>query len=258
MLGVTGSGAEYRLYGELAQWWPLISPPQEYADEAAFVASVLRSAQTPTRDVLELGSGGGNNAVHLKQDFSMTLADASPEMLAVSEHLNPECEHIRGDMRDLRLGRSFDAVFVHDAVDYMTTENDLERVIRSAFEHCRPGGIAVFVPDHTTEIFEPATEHGGGDAADGRGARFLAWTWDPDPSDTAVVTEYAFLLREADGTVRTLTESHRTGLFRRKLWLRLLERCGFEGTRITEQTDDDRVGRDVFIGKRPEIALHLP
>ena len=140
----------YRFYGDLAAWWPLISPPEEYAEEAAFAATVLRSAAIPVHDVLELGSGGGNNAVHLKASFAMTLVDLSDEMLEVSRRLNPECEHPLGDMRTVRLGRTFDAVFIHDAIDYMTTEDDLRRAIETAFVHCRPGGVAVFVPDRTT------------------------------------------------------------------------------------------------------------
>ena len=36
----------------------------------------------------------------------MTLVDLSEEMLAVSRELNPECEHLQGDMRTLRLGRT--------------------------------------------------------------------------------------------------------------------------------------------------------
>jgi hypothetical protein len=38
---------------------------------------------------------------------------------------DPECEHLQGDMRELRIDRTFDAVFVHDAIAYMTTEEDL-------------------------------------------------------------------------------------------------------------------------------------
>ena len=91
-------------------------------------------------EVLELGSGGGNNASHLKAHFRLTLVDRSPQMLAVSRRLNPECEHVEGDMRSVRLGRTFDAVFVHDAIAYMTTEDDLRAVFATAFEHCRPAG----------------------------------------------------------------------------------------------------------------------
>ena len=185
----------YRLYSDLAAWWPLISPPEEYTEEAAFAARLLGQAARPVEEVLELGSGGGHSASHLRPRFRMTLVDASSDMLAVSRELNPGCTHVEGDMRTIRLGRDFDAVFVHDAVDYMTSEADLQLVIETAFAHCRPGGVAVFVPDHIAETYEPGTGYGGVDGADGRGARYLESAWDPDPADTWTVTEYAFLLR---------------------------------------------------------------
>jgi SAM-dependent methyltransferase len=241
----------YQLYGGLAEWWPLISPPEEYAAEAAFAARVLGLAAGPVREVLELGSGGGHNASHLRSRFAMTLVDASPGMLAVSRRLNPGCPHIEGDMRTIRLGRAFDAVFVHDAVDYMTSEDDLRLVMETAFAHCRPGGVAVFVPDNTAEDFEPGTGYGGSDGDGGRGARYLEWSWDPDPADTWTVTEYAFLLREADGTVRSVHETHRTGLFPTATWLRLLAGAGFTAGAVTEETTEDREPRDFFTGLRP-------
>jgi trans-aconitate methyltransferase len=46
----------------------------------------------------------------------LTPVDLSTEMLAISRTLNPECEHIAGDMRTSRLERRFDAVFIHDAI----------------------------------------------------------------------------------------------------------------------------------------------
>lgn len=244
-----------RLYTDLASWWPLISPPEEYADEAAFVGNLLDSATGPVREVLELGSGGGHNAVHLAEQFTMTLVDLSPEMLAMSRRLNPDSKHIAGDMRTLQLGRTFDAVFVHDAVDYMITEADLRRAIETAYTHCRSGGVAVFVPDHTAESFEPTSGSGGSDADDGRGARYLEWTWDPDPTDTWVRTDYAYVLRDADGSVQVVNEHHRTGLFDRETWLRLLSEVGFEATIVTEQTSEERTPRDLFVARRsPRVA----
>ena len=63
-------------------------------------------------------------------------------MLEVSKALNPQCEHILGDMRTLRMDRSFDAVFIHDAIMHMTTREDLRAAMETAFVHCRPGGAA--------------------------------------------------------------------------------------------------------------------
>jgi SAM-dependent methyltransferase len=245
--------AGHRFYGDLAMWWPLVSAPAEYAEEAAFAASLLDSADGPTRTVLELGSGGGNNAFHLKARYAMTLVDLSEAMLAVSRELNPECEHLQGDMRDLRLGRTFDAVFVHDAIEYMTTEEDLRRAVETAYVHCRPGGVAVLVPDDITENYAPVTEHGGNDAPDGRAVRYLSWSVDPDPTDTTTRTDYAFLLREADGTVSIAHDTHVLGLFPRELWLRVLTDAGFRARVVAEVTSEDRLPREFFVGFRPNV-----
>lgn len=239
---------EYTFYHDLARWWPLISPPEEYTEEAGFAAQLLASASIPVREVLELGCGGGHNASHLKHRFRMTLVDLSEDMLDVSRLLNPECLHHRGDMRTIRLDRQFDAVFIHDAIDYMTTEADLTLAVETAFVHCRPGGIALLAPDHTTETFEEGTDHGGCDAPDGRGVRYLEWTTDPDPEDTWIRTDYVFLLREADGSNRVVQETHRTGLFPRATWLGILEEAGFRPEAIPDQKAPPR---ELFLGRRP-------
>src|SRR3954468_1805196 len=104
-----------KLYSELASWFHLLSAPKDYAEEAEFAQNTLiESSATPVKTVLELGAGGGNNAFHMKSAFGMTLTDLSQSMLDESRGINPECEHIVGDMRTLRLDRTFDAVFVHD------------------------------------------------------------------------------------------------------------------------------------------------
>ena len=245
----------YRFYADLATWWPLISPPEDYAEEAEFFASVLIGAGIPGREVLELGSGGGSNAVHLKAHFALTLVDLSAGMLAVSRRLNPDCTHHQGDLRTVRLGRRFDAVFVHDAIDYMTTEADLRLALETASAHVRPGGVALFAPDHITETYEPDSDCGGSDGADGRGARYLEWSGDPDPDDGCVVTEYAFLLRQADGTVEVIHESHRTGVFSRSCWLALLAETGFRPEVVIERTSEDRTPRELFLARRPVERL---
>lgn len=255
--GVTSDEGGYRLYAELAGWWPLISPPGEYAAEAAYLATVLRPAGVPVREVLDLGSGGGHVAVHLKREFGLTLVDLSADMLAVSRRLNPECAHIQGDMRTIRLGREFGAVLVHDAVDYVTSEEDLRQVIATAYAHCRPGGVAVFVPDHLADTFQAGAGGGGGGDGTGRYASFREWTWDPDPGDGWVQAEYEFTLHGADGAVQVVRETHRLGAFRRGTWLRLLAGAGFEpGARIGAAAAGDgqpagRPPRHLFTGRRP-------
>jgi SAM-dependent methyltransferase len=235
-----------KLYDELAEWWPLFSAPEDYAEETTFFARVITDAfKTPPRTVLELGSGGGNNAFHLKSKFEMTLVDLSSQMLAVSRALNPECEHREGDMRSVKLGRTFDAVFIHDAISYMRSADDLEATIRNAHRHCRAGGVALFVPDCVRETFVAETKHGGHDG-DGRSLRYLMWTVDPDPTDATYRTDFAIVLRERSGDARVVHDCHIEGIFPRAEWMRLLREAGFDPTTLT-----DKWGREIFVAKRP-------
>ena len=258
---MTGSPVEHRFYGELADWWPLISPPAEYGDEAAFAASLLQPEtgrdpvpspeQTPTR-VLELGSGGGHLASHLADRFELTLVDLSDPMLEVSRRLNPSAAHLVGDMRTVRLDADFDAVLIHDAVDYMITESDLQAAIETAYVHCRPGGRVVIVPDDVAETFEERTEHGGSDGEDRRAVRYLSWTYDPDPSDSETLTQYTFNLRAADGSVETVSETHHCGLFSRETWLRLVTAAGFTASAHSEIAAEGDRPRLWFVGVRED------
>jgi SAM-dependent methyltransferase len=216
-----------QLYGELSDWWPVISPPAEYAEEAALYVDMIRNAaRRPVNELLELGSGGGNNASHMKRHFAMTLVEPADGMRNLSQELNPECEHAAGDMRSVRLGRTFDAVFVHDAVMYMTTEDDLRAALVTVATHLVPGGVALVAPDATSETFREDTEQGGGEDGSGRRARYLQWTLPPEAGETTIETHYAFLLREPDGTVRSAHDVHREGLFPRATWLRLFHEVG--------------------------------
>jgi trans-aconitate methyltransferase len=236
------------MYRELASWFHVLTPPAEYADEAASALRLLRdTADGPIATLLELGSGGGNMASHLKRDATMTLTDLSPDMLAVSRTINPGLEHIEGDMRTLRLGRVFDAVLAHDAICYMTTVADLKAAMTTAFVHLRPGGAALFEPDYVRETFKPGTDHGGEDGTGRRALRYLEWVTDPNPDDDTYEVDYAVLRRHPDGRVEVDHDHHVEGLFGRQQWLDWLHDVGFVDA-TSHVDEEDRV---VFTARRP-------
>lgn len=239
-----------RIYGELAPWFHLLTSPADYADEAALTTRAIEAAAVgEATTLLELGSGGGNNASHLKRRFVCTLADLSVEMLELSASINPECEHVQGDMRTLRLGRLFDAVFVHDAIEYMTTVDDLRAALETAAVHARPGGAVVLTPDCVAETLETATTHGGHDGPDGRSLRYLEWTTDPDPGDTTYDVDFVLLLREPGRPLRVESDHHTFGVFPRATWERLFDEVGLE--LLDADLDDPYAGEHVvFVARR--------
>jgi SAM-dependent methyltransferase len=241
-----------RLYRQIPDWWPVLSTPEEYAEEAEIYRDILvTSASAPIHTLLELGSGGGNNASHLKKHFQMTLVDLSPGMLEVSRKLNPECEHLTGDMRSVRLGRLFDAVFIHDAIAYMTNAEDLKSALATAYVHLKPGGVALFAPDHLRETFKPYTDHGGYDLGS-RSLRYLEWAWDPDPADTTITSLMVYVLRQGGNDIQTIEDRHICGLFSHAEWLSMLAEVGFvtRSQRI-ELSEIEPYSGLVFIGVKP-------
>ncbi|MGE3075693.1 MAG: trans-aconitate 2-methyltransferase [Dehalococcoidia bacterium] len=241
-----------RLYGELADWFHLLTAPEDYAEEAQFYFGVFEEliGHVP-QSCLELGSGGGNNASHYaKWVPEVVLSDRSEEMLAISRAIHPKVEHVLGDMRDLRLGRQFEAVFAHDACAYLTTEEDVRRVVETAFAHCAPGGAAIFCPDATAETLVFETDHGGHDG-EGRGLRYLEWATPGEPGTYEYVIEYAYLLREDGKPTRVEYDRHVNGALPRAVWMKALGDAGFEpGMRPLVHSEVPEGSYDVFTGRR--------
>ena len=232
------------MYGPLASWFDLLTPPADYAAEADELMRLLeRHVDGPIETLLELGSGGGHLASHLPRRLQLTLTDQAAEMLAISRRLHPDAEHLQGDMRALRLGRRYDAVLVHDAITYMTSEADLRAALVTASVHLRPGGAAVFQPDWVLDEYQPHTEHGGSD--DGaRGLRYLEWDRPVEPDGHTVRTDYVIVTRDG-AEVNVHHDVHTLGIFARADWLRLLADVGFEPQRVVGSE-----GLDIFIGVR--------
>lgn len=236
-----------RIYGDLASWFHLVTPPGDYVREAKLIKGLL-SKRGARLTLLELGAGGGNNALHLKKHFDLTLTDISPAMLRVSKGINPECRHIKADMRDLRLKERFDAVLVHDAVMYMLTRADLRKAIRTAFWHLKPGGKALFMPDFLSETFEPRTTTGE-NTENGRTLRYVEVTRARGSGRRKAIVDFTYLLSDTRRSDRIITDRHIFGLFPRATWVKLLEEAGFS---VEQKTD--YWGRDIFVCERKEAV----
>ena len=223
----SGSIKTERLYDDLVFLMAMISPPEEYAEEAAHWRTVLREKLGEGRhEILELGVGGGHNLSHLTSEFEATAVDISEAMLAQCHQLNPGVKVHVGDMRSVRLGSKFPAVLIHDAISYILTEEDLLATFRTVAAHLEPGGVFITSPDYFVETFKASkVEH----ATHSNGlmeVTYLEYTYDPDPNDTKVETIMFYLIRSGS-ELRIEHDRHVTGLFPKSTWLRLMTEAGF-------------------------------
>lgn len=246
-----------RLYNDLAYLWPIMSPPEEYAEEAALDRAALREFLGPGRHaVLELGVGGGHNLSHLTADFAATAADVSEQMLALSRRLNPDVEHLRGDMREMRLGRTFKAVLIHDAVSHMLSESDLFAAFRTAAAHLEPEGVFLTTPDYFRETFRGPRVEVETHTGHGLELTYLEYAHDPDPDDCTLETVFTHLIREG-GRLRIEHDRMITGIFSRAVWRRLMEEAGFAVEERSYRLESAGVPYEMLIG-RLRHAGHAP
>jgi SAM-dependent methyltransferase len=217
-----------RLYGDLARLWPAVSGVDEYADEAVPLLAAFDEHLAPgRRTLLDLGVGGGHHLHHLLSRFEPTAVDRSPEMLALLQERHPEIEQHVGDMRTLRLARTFDAVLIHDAIVYMRSGDELRAAFDTAAAHLAPGGVLVTAPDWLRETFRDPDVTISQAAHAGVEVTYFQLDWDPDPDDTTMQIEMTFLVRES-GRVRLERDRHFAGLFPRATWLEQLDAAGFD------------------------------
>lgn len=245
-----------RLYADLASWWPLLSPPEDYAHEAElFLAMLAHALGGSAQSLLELGSGGGHLACNLPAELDLVLLDRSPDMLAASRQLNPGRTHVQADMCDVDLGRQFDAVLLHDAVMYMVDPDDLRAALATAARHLRPGGAFLLLPDVVVDSFEEGMSAGGGGPdwrpiGGQRSARMLEWCWDPDPTDSSYRVDMTFLLREADGSMQSVHDVHTMALHSRAAYWQALVDAGLEPVEAPPMLAA-QCGSVVFLSRKP-------
>lgn len=244
-----------RLYDDLAWLWPLLSPPEHYAPEAEvlreLIAQHFRSRHQVGRlSLLELGAGGGHTLVHLADDFDCVAVDLSEAMLANCRALVPGAQTIVGDMRTLRLGRTFDVVLVHDAIDYMTTAEDARAACVTIATHLAPQGVAFIAPTYTRETFIDGEVADDGTTTDTQELTYFTFVHDPDPADDQFEMILLYLIRDhASRQVRVIEDRHTCGLFAADDWAAF---CRDAGLAARHEADD--VGWSLFVANFPHAG----
>lgn len=238
---------ERRMYRDLSWIFPIISPPEDYAPESAeFAAEILAHAQGEVKTLLDLGCGAGHYDFNLKPHFAITGIDISEAMLALARRLNPEATYHLGDMREARLGQTFDAVLIGDAVNYMLTEDDLRRALTTAFVHLRPGGVLCVTAEDVRENFQQGRTDCSFHRGEGVDVTFMESSYDPDPADTTFEVTYIYLIRR-QGKLSVEIDPHLSGLFSLADWRRLLAEVGFVDVEQHSFAGD----YPLFVARRP-------
>jgi len=132
-------------FGTYSRYYNLLYREKNYAAEVDYVHALLSRHGLKGKELLELGSGTGKHG-HLlaERGYCVTGIERSAEMVA---HAEPSSGFscMQGDIRTVRLSRSFDAVLaLFHVMGYQVKNEDIQAVFKRTSEHLRPGGLFVF------------------------------------------------------------------------------------------------------------------
>ncbi len=95
--------------------------------------------------VLDIGCGTGRDLAGLSPECPVCVGvDALPEMIACARSARPQIELHVGDMRTVRLGRSFDAIMcMGSAFMYALTNSDVDQTLDTFVAHAHAGTLLI-------------------------------------------------------------------------------------------------------------------
>lgn len=134
-----------KLYSQLARvYHEMYLSIFDYQEEFRFYDGLLK--KHGGRSVLEIGCGSGNLAPYfLKENYTYLGLDLYHEMIAIAQTNHPRADFVQGDMRDLKLERTFDAVLITGrSIAYIVTNPDVIRTFESIRRVLNPGGVLIF------------------------------------------------------------------------------------------------------------------
>jgi SAM-dependent methyltransferase len=142
------------VFANYSRYYDLLYKDKDYRGEAKFVSDLLATHTPNAKSVLELGCGTGIHAKLLAElGYEIHGVDLSDRMLELAQknltsldaELASRLTFSQGDMRNVRLDRTFDVVIsLFHVISYQTSNQDLEDAIITAKTHLKPGGIFLF------------------------------------------------------------------------------------------------------------------
>jgi SAM-dependent methyltransferase len=207
-------------FADYALYYDRLYREKNYAAEAAYVLGMVRKHCPQARSLLELGCGTGAHAEHLSaagvnvygiDRSAPMLEQARLRMETLPREVAARIRFSHGDVRQLRLGETFDAVIsLFHVVSYQASNADLRGCFATAKDHLKPGGVFLFDCWYGPAVLSDLPQ-----------VRVKRWEDDGvtitrmaepvlHPNQDIVDVQYTILVRDqASGATQVLQERHR-------------------------------------------------
>jgi SAM-dependent methyltransferase len=219
---------------------------KDYEAEATTLHALVQERAPGAASLLDVACGTGGHLVYLRRWYEVVGVDVDPGMLEVAQRRLPEERFVVGDMRDVHLGRTFDAVCcLFSSVGYMSSAQELNRAVATMVSHCRPGGVFImdgWVRPEAWRAGPPINLETASDEAV-TVARMVRSRRDGDKT----FLEMHHLIGSVDG-IEHLVDMHELTLFAVEEYVESMRGAGLTGI---ESIDSPMPDRDRYVGVTP-------
>lgn len=137
------------VFNEYARYYDLLYRDKDYQGEAEYIHGLIQAHAPGAHSILNLGCGSGrHDRCLLDLGYTVTGVDMSEEMLIAARAEaaeNSSLEYLLGDVRTVRLEKTFDVVIsLFHVMSYQITNADMKAAFATASVHLKPGGLFLF------------------------------------------------------------------------------------------------------------------
>lgn len=220
---------------QLADVWDLIyqnGRGKDYHAEAELVAKTILDGKPDATSLLDVGCGTGEHLAALSTLFDhVEGTDISEHMVRVAQAKVPSAKLHVGDMVDLDLGRTFDAVVsLYTVVGYLPSLDALRTAIRRLVAHLEPDGVLIVEPWWFKEQYLDGYIAGDVVRDGGRTVSRVSRTVERDGRASM---DIHYVVADEHG-IRHFTEHHDFGLWTREEYFQAFEDAGCTATFVPD------------------------
>lgn len=218
------------MYLDFAHVYDRLMRDVDYVKMADYLEEVFRRHGISPQLVLDLACGSGSLTVELaSRGYDMIGIDASQEMLASAMEKKVDTGLdillLHQDMRSFELYGTVGAILCTlDGMNYLLTDNELERAFRLAWNYLDPDGLFVFDLNSHYKLSMvlpscPSYEIG----------EDVVWIWHSEYDPKREVCSFDLTVFEETGRGRytRIDENHEERAWRTETVTELLKQCGF-------------------------------
>jgi ubiquinone/menaquinone biosynthesis C-methylase UbiE len=140
------------IFNDYSLYYDLLYSEKDYISESNYIHYLIQKYAPNVQQVLELGCGTGIHAMNMARlGYTVHGIDMSSTMLQQAENrvqdfLKQDVVSLSiGDVRDLQLNKTFDAIIsLFHVISYQITNKDLDATFATVKRHLKPNGIFIF------------------------------------------------------------------------------------------------------------------